>query len=284
MKWAVILIFILVSCRPANDKRRKFFVLKNFLEKNLDYQIFEQGEITHPPRSWLPLAEFVIHQNGHLGKLCLVYRVPHSKEVKGTLRLIQKELENSCRYGHEQEYLFEIDNIHKLVIKKTQENELEFNIDKKKIQIMLAQKLGANLYNKSKFSQSLRNGFYPGVIWLGVQGPAIRELSVKNLPERVSFRKVEGFDVCHLVDENCKSQTRNLCHQCPFGFYEVPHPNCPQGGTKICGLNECGGKNQPACIKQVKKEKDYCRLESPLGFCQQGLELRCHGHGILTCF
>lgn len=52
---------------------------------------------------------------------------------------------------------------------------------------------------------------------------------------------------CQQVDEKCNTVGEYLCNQCKYGWYEVVDFKCPTGGSKFCGQNFCGEKNEPAC-------------------------------------
>ena len=93
---------------------------------------------------------------------------------------------------------------------------------------------------------------------------------------------------CHRVDGACRDVLPNRCHLCRYGYFEVVDYSCPQGGTKFCGLEQCGMRGHPACglglswVHGVFKETP-CRDNSPAGFCLAGLHQVCDENNILIC-
>lgn len=105
----------------------------------------------------------------------------------------------------------------------------------------------------------------------------------------MSDKKVDlsDKDLCHGVNSNCQDVVGYRCENCPEGFYEVVDFNCPQGGSKYCGVDNCGKKNEPACPRGYKilgsKLKSLCFDGSPAGLCGPGLETFCNEDNILIC-
>ncbi len=92
---------------------------------------------------------------------------------------------------------------------------------------------------------------------------------------------------CRKINNKCEIVGEDLCDQCRFGWYEVVDYNCPQGGSRFCGQNNCGKKDEPACPAGAKifdlENSELCFDESPAGFCQEDLQIVCSKDHILTC-
>jgi hypothetical protein len=83
---------------------------------------------------------------------------------------------------------------------------------------------------------------------------------------------------CHEVNKNCETVRENRCGECRYGWYEVVDFQCPQGGSKFCGQNHCGEKNEPACPRGVKVVDP-----EDAGICQSDLEPKINLEKILIC-
>ena len=81
---------------------------------------------------------------------------------------------------------------------------------------------------------------------------------------------------------SCKSKCETIgeyrCDDCRFGWYEVADFNCPQGGSKFCGQNHCGEKNEPACPRGYKIFEN-----EDTGICQNELIPVYNQDHILVC-
>lgn len=86
-------------------------------------------------------------------------------------------------------------------------------------------------------------------------------------------------DICHQVKDDCQSIGANECQQCSSGWYEIP--NGCSSGPKYCGILSCGRKNQAACRRgmryQRQRKKFDCRLDSSFAYCASGLKVHCEG-------
>jgi hypothetical protein len=86
-------------------------------------------------------------------------------------------------------------------------------------------------------------------------------------------------EVCHEVRDNCEVVAASTCSDCQHGWYEVPN-GCPVG-PKFCGAQSCGGKNQPACRRGMKWQRQKkifdCRQDQSFAYCSSGFNLQCEG-------
>ncbi len=92
---------------------------------------------------------------------------------------------------------------------------------------------------------------------------------------------------CHHVDKNCNTLEKYSCDRCRWGWFETVGSECSMGGTKFCGVDRCGEKGEPACLRgnylgSVNKHIQ-CKDKSLYGHCQEGLQARCDGDGVLVC-
>jgi len=91
--------------------------------------------------------------------------------------------------------------------------------------------------------------------------------------------------LCKVVEDDC-SVTLNECSRCRGASYFIINSKCYKGFSRVCGIDHCGQKNKPACIRGVQtSEMDmsfYCVNDSPVGFCNEGLRVVCI-NGTLEC-
>ena len=83
---------------------------------------------------------------------------------------------------------------------------------------------------------------------------------------------------CQQVDKNCQTVGDDRCDDCRYGWYQVVDYNCPQGGSKFCGQNHCGEKNEPACPRGTKVVGG-----EDAGICQSDLTAVMNADHILIC-
>ena len=100
--------------------------------------------------------------------------------------------------------------------------------------------------------------------------------------------RTESAKICHQVDKDCNNVKENICHLCRYGHFEVIDYNCPQGGSKFCGENHCGGEGEPACLLGLvntheKFQKRPCQQYSPVGHCLPGFHQVCDKNNVLIC-
>ncbi len=91
---------------------------------------------------------------------------------------------------------------------------------------------------------------------------------------------LKNGQICHEVSDDCHLSKTSQCQNCPEGWYEVP-TGCPIG-PKYCGIQQCGKKNQPACRRGIKYQRDSekkyeCRGDNSFAYCSAGLKIQCEG-------
>lgn len=96
---------------------------------------------------------------------------------------------------------------------------------------------------------------------------------------KLSDRLSRGSSIrCLQVDKSCRQIGEDRCDDCRYGWYQVVDYSCPQGGSRFCGQNHCGEKNEPACIRGTKIVES-----EDLGICQSDLSPVWNADHILIC-
>ncbi len=241
------------------------FVKREFLKKNviINDALLEKNEITKPLNSWVTLA--VVDR-----WYCLAYKTPFAKS-KG--RLAYLPFKNGCQYI--QKPLVEIKNIDKLSISLNNELDkltLKINLHKPKKEVITLPLLSTSLKRDYKKLDHPLDQSYLTDVFFG-------RYEKKEM--------IADGRICHGVNASCQNVVTYRCDQCKSGFYEVVDFNCLQGGSKYCGIDKCGEKNQPACPRGYNiletKLKSLCIDGSPAGFCNPGLKTFCNEDKILIC-
>ena len=110
------------------------------------------------------------------------------------------------------------------------------------------------------------------------------------IASKVSYSKskplLEDGSICFDIDDECNEILKNRCSDCNGGFFEVVASKCGIKRKRICGINKCGQKNQPACFRGYLASginpANYCISDSPVSFCNKGLNVVCV-NDILMC-
>lgn len=247
-----------------------------------------QQEIARPPNAWIPLLEVKRWNKKGEARDCLLFKTPFKKQL-GTLKLVElRAAEDSCAALPDPEgelAIAQFEQLEALWIKfKDSTIDLKFRIQGKESDYKIL------LYNVEKtkkyqlYANPLSERLIPGLIVLtdGAAYPVVPRMG--ELSDRYGDQSAK---LCHQVDQNCISLTSNQCAQCRYGWYSLPHNSCPQGGTKICGVNRCGNQGEPACPRGLQyrsyKMEFACIDDSNAAFCQQGLRVMCDGKRNLIC-
>jgi hypothetical protein len=72
-------------------------------------------------------------------------------------------------------------------------------------------------------------------------------------------RFIDGKTIrCHKVGDDCQSEGEYKCHLCRYGWFEVIRSNCKTKRDKYCGIDRCGQKGFPACVRGVNYKSGFC--------------------------
>lgn len=284
----ILSLIFLLSCSESGLKSQSLAEVDWLLSSEWIYALKIEGpqynneEITRPPGVEQLVMSIILPDLGGLNSKhqCLYYTVKF-KEKKSSFRIQEFKNVDKCPEISDNErenfvYIEDIDNL-KLALKSYQIL-LNFKYNKKDsfIEIMLPNIEEGLLHNKyeSITSKSLK----PGLKLLRLTEESFDFASNKNLG-KLSDRFSLGTAIrCQQVDKNCESVGENRCEKCRYGWYEVVDFQCPSGGSKFCGQNHCGEKNEPACPRGTR----VVPIEEA-GLCQSDLEPVANFEKILVC-
>ncbi len=254
----LLCLILLTSC--LSPKFDLAYELSRVTKIDFNEQYLNGKEIVLPRNNWVSLMQF--------SKYCVFYKTPF-KNDSGILKIVRR----SSRCDFSDDAVFEEERISSLSLKLfTSRNiTLEFNInDENRVFPLLNYKVQKKY---QAFDNQLKHSFFDNV-FVDMEG-------IKDV------EKLKDGVLCHGVNIECSDVVDYRCDQCESGSYEVVDFNCPQGGSKYCGQDKCGNKNQPACPRGYKtldsKLPTLCFEGSPAGFCKPGLSTFCSDDGILIC-
>ncbi|MBY0415055.1 MAG: hypothetical protein K2Q18_12870 [Bdellovibrionales bacterium] len=290
MKYIILMITVLIclsSCLNYNKEKPSFSEIDLKISEEWIYaeQIDgpkNNGEVMlRPPGVEQFVMGLTLLNVGGVGtKLhCVYYHIPY-KTLPGRLLVIEIKNETTCPENSNDDNIFaSLDNIKDL--KVTLQNfklKMEFSSgkDKKEISVTLPNLQLGEIHEKYLPLKEKR--LMSGFRLLRLNDESF-DLSKNKYLGRLTDRFSKGNAIrCQQVNKDCETISENRCSECRYGWYEVVDFQCPQGGSKFCGQNHCGEKNEPACprgIKVVGPEE--------AGICQSDLEPVANGDKILVC-
>jgi hypothetical protein len=283
---ALCLLLFLASCVDQDFKKMNLDELEIkiyqdwFYASNIDGLNVDDKVITRPPGIEALLFRIVMPTDGGISVKthCVYYKVPY-KNILGELKIIEQKNEGKCETVSVEKSLYEISGLS------------EFRINLKQFKLELYFKYKNNLKSWKFNLPNISNGFqhqkyqaskdirlYPGLIFLKTSEKSFDQVNSKYLGKLNDRMSTGDVIRCQQVNKMCQTIGENRCDSCRYGWYAVVDYNCPQGGTKFCGQNHCGEKNEPACPRGIKTVSD---LES--GICQNDLTAVFSADHILIC-
>lgn len=237
--------------------------------------------IARPPGFEQLVLSVTLPEKGGLNQKreCLYYTVPY-KEIIGSLKVTTVKNMEACPETSEKgQLLFSLSGLSNLAVGFTNFKlvlDFEVNKTKKKIEIPMPN-IESGLIHE-KFHALREKSMISGLKFLRLSEDSFDFGSNRYLG-KISDRFSRGTAIrCQQVNKNCETVGENRCGDCRYGWYEVVDFQCPQGGSKFCGQNHCGEKNEPACPRGVKVVP-----EEEAGICQSDLEPILNADKILVC-
>lgn len=291
MKIPIIFLILLFvgSCLPLKNKKKSIaeFDMKIsgewiYTQKINNFKYSGQELIRPPGLEQLVMGLTLMEEGGLRYKMhCVYYRVAYKNKLSNfkVQELVGKD---SCPEAAEEgENFLSIDEINNLKITFSNfQLILEFNYMniKNKIEIPMPN-IEDGLIHK-KFQGLKENKLMSSLMFLRLSEKTFDLFNNKSLGQ-LSNRFSNGTVIrCQHIGSDCKTIGENLCDECRYGWYEVIDFQCPGGGSKFCGQNHCGEKNEPACLRgAVKNNSD----EEEKGICQSDLSPVLNNDKILVC-
>lgn len=238
-------------------------------------------ELTRPPGVEQLVMGLIIPQKGGLSRIiqCVYYIVPYKEKVSILKVQEYKDLESCPDTSEKGVTLISIEDInHFKITFKNFKLTLDFQYQNalKKIEIPMPN-IEEGLVHE-KYHSIKEKRLMSGLKFLKLSDESFDFASNRYLG-KLSDRFSLGSAIrCHQVNKDCETVGENRCEDCKYGWFEVVDFQCSQGGSKFCGQNHCGEKNEPACPRGVK----VVDVEDA-GICQSDLEPILNLEKILVC-
>jgi hypothetical protein len=267
MKKILFILFCVGCVQQSQMNEQSYQLLKSWIFAD-DVKVFASTAeiIDRPPGAEILLLQLKFQRKFH----CVYYLVPY-KSRPGNLTVIENKNIEACPELDSSPGIIEIANVQKLKISYQNFNlQLSFERDHKQ------EKLEFPFYNinrgltHEKFKSAVAMSFSPGLEFAGAPKRFLGQLNAR-------FSNGQALR-CHQVNAKCETVGDFRCNECRYGWYEVADYNCPQGGSKFCGQNHCGEKNEPACPRGYKLFQN-----EDTGICQGDLIPVYNGEHILVC-
>lgn len=288
MKVILLLPFLLFSCvMNSGQDKMSFSEFDLKLTKEWMYATetgklkYNNEVITRPPGFEQLVMELILPSRGGVAdiKHCLYYQIPYKEKI-GILKVQEiKNLLNCPDAAIENKNLASLEGVSNFkIIVGNYKIILSFHYAKKAVEIsVLTPNIELGLIHE-KYRPLKEKRLISGLRLLKLDEDSFDFSSNKYLGQ-LADRFARGTAIrCHQVDKGCKTIGENRCEQCRYGWYEVVDFQCPQGGSKFCGQNHCGEKNEPACPRGVKVVE-----AEDAGICQSDLVPTLNADKILIC-
>ena len=277
--------FLLYACHPNSvEENNTAMEMKLYNEWLYSFKIQDLKEngvtITRPPGVEQLIIRLTIPTDGGASfkTHCVYYQVPY-KKIEGLLKIQELKMEVSCPEISSGESWAIIDKISDMTV--TLEDfklHLDFMRNHKKLNwLFLLPNIDNGLVHE-KYQAVKEKKLYSGMSILRISEESFDNLNNKYLG-KLGDRVSRGSAIrCQQVDKNCQTVGDDRCDDCRYGWYQVVDYNCPQGGSKFCGQNHCGEKNEPACPRGTKVVGG-----EDAGICQSDLTAVMNADHILIC-
>lgn len=287
MKYILLMmILILESCTPFNQKSIKATEaeVKIYNEWLYAYKLndlkIDPAIITRPPGIEQLLFSLLLPTDGglNLKKHCVYYRVPY-KQITGLLKIEEQKDIGECPLLSKEKVWLQLDGLRDLSLKlENFQLILNFNYQTQKIvwKFLLPNLEGGLIHEK--YQPQTEKKLYPGMTFLKISEDSFDPESNIYLG-KLSDRMARGTAIrCMQLGKSCQQVGEDRCDECRYGWYQVVDYNCPQGGSRFCGQNHCGEKNEPACVRGTKLFEG-----EDAGICQSDLTAVMNADHILVC-
>ncbi len=281
--FVLLFLIIFIGCQKVN--KTKAIEIEN-INLNLKSEWVYVKKIKSPiPKDKVimqPLGALVLVMELHLPKensglminQCLFYRVPY-KEIEGEILIEEKSDDQSCSIQPTEKIKYQITNVKNFKINLIDHKmfwDFEFELKKYKFEFFLVNLEGERKYNE--YEPLIKKSFLPLMTFVNSEESGRLYRTLGKFDDRYSQNTAIN---CLKVNEKCEVIGENKCDFCKFGHYEVIKENCLIG-PRFCGVNHCGQKDEPACIRGRKS-----MLDELDGICNGNLEPFLDEKKVLIC-
>ncbi len=213
-----------------------------------------------PKSTFLPILRLKSYNKD----FCLIF------QKESLIKVVEIESFESCDGSFLKNHLAQITNIHHVTLELK-----NFELSLKIVVGDIRREFNFKFYNVKKSKSEFKR--FDKLEKVG----AYSSLYIAGLPKRKGL--VDGT-ICHDFNEKCEESIAYTCNQCYSGWFEISGGKCHKKHSKICGINQCGLKDNFACPKGLDPEgSDLCSDPKKYGFCDQDLKVECSENKYLKC-
>jgi len=261
MAWILLILSALTFAKAPT----RWNATTEIVEKHEFYQNNEV--ISKPKNSWEIIFAFIYPDTSlNLHKDCVYYKVPG--DGAGILKVKISKPEIPC-----EKFRYDPGDIEVRDLKSFQ-----FTISKTSVYFHLTY----TNFKSDRWDMFLMNNFTAPEIQYSLSSAKLQspEIIMVASGGEKNEAKENLKGICHDIAEDCSEKLPSVCHKCSEGWFEIPN-GCAIG-PKFCGVQECGGKNRPACRRGMKyqrnkKTKFVCSEDSSFAYCSKGFSVECEG-------
>lgn len=280
MKKIIFLLILLFSCQKSNvvsirdiydDLYRKWLLVSHVKYYH------QSGKIDSPKGIELFLGSLkTLNDIKKANVYCLYYRTP-IKNKFGILTIVEEDSFYDCPIISTGKIIYQIDQITEFsYLPSNFDLNIEFkkNMESVKWAFPFYNIKEGSIHEKYKNEREIKklNGF----VILPFDYEVNKKLEGKG--KRGDRFSQNNVIKCKSVNQNCETIGEDFCQMCNFGSFEVVDYACPKGGSRYCGINHCGEKNEPACLRgTLNKDAEVD------GICNVGLIPVLNSEHVLVC-
>jgi hypothetical protein len=230
---------------------------------------FVSGDVLKRPEgTWQLLYGTIRSESAPAGFVrdCLWVKIP--KKGDGELKLTVQGAEEACGMQWEKEELLHLKKL----------KAIQFALDGSRAQLWLTDETGRVLNWKASslnIAQEAEKKLY------GNSAPVRVTPGVFFFAPNATVTQERGKDLVGELADSYPARPCTLegdCRLCRYGVYRV-------GEAYYCGIDRCGEKNQPACLRGTRWQRTRttfsCRTDDSHIFCAPGLKVECEGEQAL---
>lgn len=264
----ILFLLLFISCikqESISSKNGLSLLYQNWLFTVDIKNINLKGKIEKPKGIELLLAEIKVKKSSsRIDTNCLYYKTPIQDKL-GVLTIVEIEEQINCPITPNGKIILSHDHISDFEAYLEQfDLKMKFKIgnEVKNWNFPFYNLKLGSIHEKYKAEREIKklNGF---TILPFDFDPKIDRNGKGGKADRFSTKTAIK---CKRINHTCETVGEDFCDLCNFGSYEVVDFGCPNGGSRYCGINHCGEKNEPACIKGKMTEDNEID-----GICNEGL-------------
>ncbi len=318
--FSILSILFLFGCADNSYRLLEYFEAYNYanwmhvykLETYNDHYFNKGKEVKKPLGTWQNLLRMeLVGEEGKERKIqCLIYKLPNplgDHRTLGILKVVNVKEDEKCDNVWDKSAEIELEDINslKIFLSKNKRKIGQGKITLDPYTLVLKVNWGFDRTDKWMLFPFLNLAKRVRLPYMNKRySPSLKIKKLSGLsfwPEEMSNTKPvkligkytdsygqNSATLCHKVDDKCQTIGLNTCSRCRYGYFEVVSSKCTKVFNKYCGVNNCGKKGEPACIRGFeyeagKKFEGGCYNDSKSVYCNKGLNPICDGNQVMIC-